>query len=313
MTNKPNLSLEHCLEAIRSGDETPENSLLYHLSDLSAREVVDFASAWKTASPDRKVAILDSLVDLSQDRTELDFSAIFRRCLKDDGEEVRRRAIEGLWEHEERRLISPFCDLLSDDPSPAVRAAAAVALGKFAELAQQGKLLPKDGPALEECLLAALQDDMEDLTVRRRALESAAALNSPKVDEYIRWAYASDDIALKGSALFAMGRTGEPRWLESLVKEIRSPSPPLRFEAANACAQLEEEDAVPHLIPLMDDDDLQVQLSAIRAVGAIGGSLAKKALRRCIQQGDAAVEDAARESLEMVDAMEDVYSFNYLR
>ena len=63
----------------------------------------------------------------------------------------------------------------------------------------------------------------------------------------------------------------------------------------------------------MDDDDLQVQLSAIRAVGAIGGSLAKKALRKCIRDGDPAVEDAARESLELVDAMEDVYSFNYLR
>ena len=118
---------------------------------------------------------------------------------------------------------------------------------------------------------------------------------------------------MKGSALYAMGRTGESRWLECLVKETSNSSPPLRFEAANACAQLEEEDAVPHLIPLMDDDDLQVQLSAIRAVGTIGGPLAKKALRRCIKEGDAAVEDAAQESLEMVEAMEDVYSFHYLR
>ncbi len=313
MTSKQNLSLEHCLDALRSEDETPENSLLYHLSDLSASQVVDVVSAWKTSSTDRKVSILDRLIDLSNDRTELDFSAVFRRCLRDDDEGVRQRAIEGLWEHEERRLITPLCDLLANDPSADVRAAAAVALGKFAELAQQGKLLPKDGPIIEECLLTALQDESEDLTVRRRSLESAAALNAPKVDEFIRWAYASDDLSLKGSALYAMGRTGESRWLEHLVKEIKSPSPPLRFEAANACAQLEEEFAVPHLIPLMDDDDLQVQLSAIRAVGAIGGPLAKKALRRCIKVGDAAIEDAARESLEMVEAMEDVYSFNYLR
>ena len=307
------MSLELCLDAIRSSEEALPNSLLYHLSDLSAAEVVDFASAWKTAEPERKTPILDRLIDLSQDRTELDFSAVFRRCLKDDEEGVRQRAIEGLWEHEERRLISPLCDLLAHDPAPSVRAAAAVGLGKFAELAQQGKLLPKDGPQIEECLLAALQDETEELLVRRRSLEAAGVLNSPQVDEFIRWAYASEDLSMKGSALYAMGRTGEAHWLECLVKETRSPSPPLRFEAANACAQLEEEDAVPHLIPLMDDDDLQVQLSAIRAAGAIGGPLAKKALRRCIKEGDAAVEDAARESLEMVDAMEDVYSFNYLR
>lgn len=313
MTSKQNLSLAHCLEALRSDEETPEDSLLYHLSDLSAAEVIDFASAWKSLPADGKASIMDRLIDLGQDRTELDFSAIFRRCLRDDEEGVRQRAIEGLWEHEERRIISPLCDILADDPSAAVRAAAAVGLGKFAELAQLDKLLPKDGPVIEDCLLTALQDESEDMSVRRRALESVAVLNSPKVDDFIRWAYSSDDLPLKGSALYAMGRTGESRWLECLVKETMSPSPPLRFEAANACAQLEEEDAVPHLIPLMDDDDLQVQLSAIRAVGTIGGPLAKKALRKCIRDGDPAVEDAARESLEMVDAMEDVYSFNYLR
>lgn len=313
MTSKQDLSLQHCLEALRADEEVPEDTLLYHLSDLSASEVIDFASAWKGVASDGKASIMDRLIDLSNDRTELDFSAVFRRCLRDDEEGVRQRAIEGLWEHEERRIISPLCDLLASDPSSSVRTAAAVALGRFAELAQQGKLLPKDGPIIEEYLLTALQNESEDMSVRRRALESVAALNAPNVDEFIRWAYASDDIALKGSALYAMGRTGEPDWLECLVEETRNPSPPLRFEAANACAQLEEEDAVPHLIPLMDDDDLQVQLSAIRAVGTIGGPLAKKALRRCIKEGDAAIEDAARESLEMVEAMEDVYSFHYLR
>ena len=307
------MSLELCLEAIRSPEEAPANSLLYHLSDLSASDVVDFASAWGNAPLEGKVPIVDRLINLSQDMTELDFSAVFRRCLRDEDEEVRRRAIEGLWENEERRLIAPLGDLLAHDPSPAVRAAAAMGLGKFAELAQLDKLLRKDGLSVEVSLLAVLQNNTEDMTVRRRALESVAVFNSPKVDEFIRWFYGSDDLTLKGSALYAMGRTGETHWLECLVRETRSPSPTLRFEAANACGQLEEEDVIPHLIPLMQDDDLQVQLAAIRAVGAIGGPLAKKALRRCIRDGDAAVEDAARESLETVDAIVDVYSFNYLR
>ena len=57
--------------------------------------------------------------------------------------EVREKAIEGLWEDEDRLLISTLCDLTKDDPSPKVRAAAAMALGKFAILAQDGKLLEK--------------------------------------------------------------------------------------------------------------------------------------------------------------------------
>ena len=71
--------------------------------------------------------------------------------------------------------------------------------------------------------------------------------------------------------------------------------PALRYEAANACAELEEENAVPHLIPIIDDDDLQVQLSAIRAIGAIGGPLAKKTLRRYLRSGDPVIEEAAQE------------------
>jgi len=54
-----------------------------------------------------------------------------------------------------------------------------------------------------------------------------------------------------------------------------------------------------------------VQLAAIRAIGSIGGPLAKKALRRCLKSGDPAVEDAAREYLEMAETMEDPLGFKY--
>ena len=150
MTSKQDLSLQHCLEALRSDEGPPEDTLLYHLSDLSAAEVIDFASAWKTVAAEGKASIMDRLIDLSQERTELDFSAVFRRCLRDDEEGVRQRAIEGLWEHEERRLISPLCKLLADDPSSSVRTAAAVALGRFAELASsRASCFPRTAPSLK--------------------------------------------------------------------------------------------------------------------------------------------------------------------
>ena len=96
-----------------------------------------------------------------------------------------------------------------------------------------------------------------------------------------------------------------------MSENLQSPNPPVRFEAANACGELDDEDAVPHLIPLLQDDDIQVQLAAIDALGKIGGPLAKRALRRSLKVGDPVLEDAAREALEDIQATEDPLGFNY--
>ena len=305
------MSLEKCLQEIKDGDTPVSHSFLFDLSNLTPPEDEAFTQVWTTVPAARRLATIERLVDLAQNSAELDFNEVFRQCLNDEDSGVRGQAIEGLWEDEDRLLIPTLCDLIKDDPSPKVRAAAALALGKFAILAQEGKLLKKDSNRTRECLLATLQDDSEDLKVRRRALEAVAVLETSRVKELIKWAYESDDLDLKCSSLYAMGKTGEPYWLSFLFKELKNPNSPLRYEAANACGELEEEEAIPHLMPLTEDDDLQVQISAIQAIGTIGGPLAKKALRRCLKSGDAAIEDAAREYLKIADASEDLMAFKY--
>ena len=102
-------------------------------------------------------------------------------------------------------------------------------------------------------MLVTLQDDSEDLEVRRRALEAVAVFDASRVKELIKWAYESANLDLKSSSLYAMGKTEEPYWLSFLFKELKNPNPPLRYEAANACGELEEEEAIPHLMPLTED------------------------------------------------------------
>ena len=86
-----------------------------------------------------------------------------------------------------------------------------------------------------------------------------------------------------------------------LIKELKSREPSLRYETAHACGELGDEAVVPHLICLLQDEDYQVQLAGLTALGKIGGSLAKRALLRCIKEGDAALEEAARAALENVE------------
>ena len=73
--------------------------------------------------------------------------------------------------------------------------------------------------------------------------------------------------------------------------------------------ELGEEDAVPHLVSLLDDDDYQVQLAGIGALGRIGGPLAKKVLVHCVNEGDDVLEDAARAELENIEFLEDPMAF----
>jgi HEAT repeat protein len=134
--------------------------------------------------------------------------------------------------------------------------------------------------------------------VRRRALEAAAVYShDPRINEAIEEAYWSGEHALKVSALYAMGRSLDRRWLPLLLEELQSEDPAYRYEAATACGELGAEEAVDELISLTSDPDRAVQGAAIAALGRIGGTLATNVLRRLARSTDPVVRDAAEEAL----------------
>ena len=307
------MSLDTCLQHLTEEGSPLSHGVLQELSGLSPAELGRLARTWYKLSPERRQKIVVQLAEMAEEDPELDFSPVFKLGLKDSHEEVRQAAVAGLWEFEDRSLIPGLVWMVRDDESGKVRAAAAVALGKFASLAQDGKILPRDGDVVRGCLMEALGDEEEWLEVRRRALEAVAPFSTRDINKYVRWAYDSDDLNLKCSSIYAMGRTGEPQWMPVLVRELQNPNPPIRYEAANACGVMDEEEMAPHLIPLLLDDDLHVQLAAIAALGGIGGQLAKKALRRCLSQGDPALEEAVKDALENIQVVEDPLGFSYER
>ena len=298
------MALEEFLENLTDPSTDVANADFIEISDLSPSELGGFARTWFTIPVERQRSIISIMVGLAEDNPELDFCAVFKMCLKDRDEVVQGKAIEGLWEYEDRSIITGLVQILRSDRSPEVRSAAAAALGKFAYLIQEGKLLSKDADVVRDNLMDTLEDQDEHLEVRRRSLEAVAPFNTETIQEYVSWAYNSDDLKLKSSSIYAMGRTGETVWLPVLIKELQSSEPSVRYETANACGDLGEEDLVPHLVPLLEDDDYQVQVAGLSALGKIGGPLAKRVLVRCIKEGDAVLEDAARGALESVEFLE---------
>ena len=305
------MSLDRSLQQILEERDSLSYQALFELSDLSPGELGRFARTWFKVPTPRREKVIDRLVEMAEENPELDFSAVFKLCLKDPDASAREKAITGLWECEDRSVIPTLVELLNTDSSGQVRASAAMALGKFASLAQDRKILSRDGELVQGSLMEALKNEQEWLEVRRRALESVAPFNTSEIPKYIQWAYDSDDTSLGCSSLFAMGRTGDAQWLPTIIRELQNPSPPIRYEAANACAQMDIEEAAPHLIPLLHDDDAQVQIAAISALGELGGSLAKRALKRCLKTGDPFMEDAARHALENITALEDPLGYHH--
>ena len=301
-------NLEQYLESLADDDQPLRNAGLMQLSNLTAEDLQQVASVWLDVGDERRQETLARLIDLSEENLEADFSDLFRHCLNDDSPQVRAKAIEGLWECDDRTLVAPLTTLLAQDPSEDVRAGAAAALGKFALLSQTGKMLQKDGERIKQRLMQTVLDDDESLAVRRRAMEAVAPFNTDDVQKVIKDAYNSPVKGMRYSAVYAMGKSCDPRWLPTILSELQNADAAMRFEASNACGELGEEPAVPHLIPLFEDDDHQTQVSAIAAVGNIGGSLARKALLRCIKSADDLASEAAQEALDNLDAGERTFT-----
>ena len=284
---------------------------LVQLSGLSRVEVTNVISAWRGVGPERRRELLERMTELAGDNIELDYTALFRACLRDRDATVRASAARGLWDSDDRIVIRPLVELLSKDPSAEARAAAATTLGKFAEMAEEGKLIRRDGQRISDALMAVIENPDEENHTRRRAIEAIAPINSERVRETILQSYEDDKPEMKQSAIYAMGRSSDARWLPTVLRETSHADAAIRYEAATACGYLGDDQTVPHLINMLNDEDSQVQLAAVRSLGNIGGDLAKRALTQAMRRGDHAIEEAAEQALASIEFEEDPLGFRF--
>lgn len=270
------------------------------LSDLSLSERAAFQKSWPVIKPERRVQIVQAMVDLSEDNVDLNFQSVLLWCLDDEHAPVRALAIEGLWESESKTVLRRMIELLRQDGAREVRIAAATGLSRYAYMAEMGELDDDDAEQLRRALLSVIGAQSQPSELRRRALESAGYFGEDEeVQRQIELAYKADDISLQESALMAMGRSMQARWLPTIAQELESKSPALRYEAARAVGEMAEEarSLVARLAKLLVDSDTEVALAAIWAMGQIGGEAAQRALRQVSKSQDQARSQAAAEAL----------------
>ena len=278
------MSIEETLA--RLSDNNLSDSDLAELSGLDTEQLALFEQAWAKIKTEQRRRIVGHFIKLADENIELNFNVIFKNRLTDPDAEVRSQAIEGLWECEEPSLVPLLIGLLENDSSEMVQTEAAAALGRFTLLAEHGKLNENAATSLGPALLSTINNENKPVDIRCCALEAVAPLSLPGVKMVISENYHGDNDRLNLSSICAMGTSCDPSWLPILLDELTSSDGERRRVAAAALGELEEEDAVPRLSELIYDDDIDVQIAAIRALGEIGGAEARECLELCMDDAE---------------------------
>jgi HEAT repeat protein len=262
-------------------------------------------------SREEKLQLLESL-DVSEDFFT-DYTPTILEFIDDPDAEVRAQAIRCLWDYPDADLIDTLMDKAKNDPAQGVRSAALAGLGRYiyeGDMADyehadlwgdllEDELSQEDFERTRQFLLGVAHDPQASLDSRRFALEALSFLTDDEVTRLIDRAYNHPELKMKISAVFAMGRQGLRRWDKTLLREMDSPVPELRYEAVRAAGESFLEKATPKLLEIahtVHDKDLQI--AAILSLGRTGGDDAFLFLDSLTGSRDPDLHQAAEAALE---------------
>lgn len=262
---------------------------------------------------EERIALLKRIVDTLDYTT--DYSVVLRDYLDDPEPEVRRLAIQGLWDYPDPEFMSRLLAVAKDDPDGQVRCQAVVTLGRYiyegemasydfdfeplGETTRLDELCKEDFLKVKEFLLGIYRDDNRNLDERRYAVEALSFCHDDEVLGIIEAAYTHSHPKMKLSAIFGMGRNGNERWTETILKELYNPDLELRREAIRAAGEVGLTEAGKDLWRLTYSEDREIQLEAIWALGQSGWEGAFERLDELsLLSDDPEIQDMAEAALE---------------
>ncbi len=286
------------LAAIQTSDGL-DSTIFYGLSDLTPSEITEFEKTWSRLDDETRRRIIQELVDVGEANFELNYTAIALSTLDDPDSEVRTSAVELLWESEDESTLHRLIEIAQWDESTEVRAAATTAIGRFILMGELGDFSETETLRAQDIVIGILNNEDEDIDVRRRALEAISNSSHEIVEGAIREAYESHEHKMRVSAVFAMGRSADDQWAPTVLRELDSDDPEIRYEAARAAGELMIEDAIPALSRLAFDSDRELQNNAIWSLGEIGGREAVRILNLVAANAQEMDDD------DLIEAVED--------
>lgn len=250
------------------------------LSDLHTEQIEQLRNLWPTIAPDRRVAIVEHIFELSTIDWAVDGLTVATIALADDLGTVRATALDILAEDCPPRLAHQIITLFQTDPDPRVRASAASVLGQFIYHALMDELPEAQAAPVETALLTALRAE-PPIPIRRRIIEAIGYIDRPDVQAHIQTAYDHGDPDLRASAMRAMGNSlNADRWQATVLAELNTATttPSVGFQAIYAAGELQLTAALDPLLLLLTTNDTELRDGAIWALSEIGGRRARRGL-----------------------------------
>ncbi len=302
--------LDHLLD---SKKDIPQNHLQYY-SDLDPKSLRLFMDVWPSVKPNRKLLLLNELLQHLDSDNLVSYEDIGRALLNDENGEVRALAIGLLAESNDPKLASKLIDIFLTDTELAPRMEAAQLLGEFVLLGELEELNPELKTKIEDALISVIRGE-ENPALRKRALESLGYSSREEMVNIIESAFQRADPTWVASALHAMGLSHDDRWNDDVVSKLLDEDPRIRFAAAEAAGELNIEAAAPIMLQMLEDEeeDDDVISATIWSLSQIGGEDARIYIVNLIENTEdedlvAFLEDA----LENLDFNEELDKFDLL-
>jgi HEAT repeat protein len=269
-----------------------------------------------------KIAQIESIrgheVDSESARTSL------KTFLSDADDDVRAEAAAAVWEFpDDATLVEETLKASVEDKAPRVRAKAITALGRIVYEgdvagADQPNYVPDpllgDPPAdlfakVRDHLFKLAGDDARPIDERRFAIEALGFLgDDARVHELIGGFWGRSEPAAKLSAVFAMGRSGHPRWEGAIREALGSADSELKLQAIWAAGEAEVVPARDALLALAKSGPRDQRLAAIESIARLGGeTVGSTLLEMAEKDGDPEIREAAAlglEELALLDAID---------
>jgi HEAT repeat protein len=178
---------------------------------------------------------------------------------------IRTNAIETVATTRQIQLMPRVQRLLGDDYVP-VRFAAALAVGDTEYYLAKNTL---------QRLLR-----VDDENTKIAAAYALYKLGYKQYLEPIRQAATSQDQTVRANAVMLLGKAGDPNVLKLLywAKDDDESEPKVRYQAAESIAELGDTKIVPKLWTLLVSKFVENKIIGVRAMGALGTAQAKEAL-----------------------------------
>lgn len=296
------ISFNEVLHALLDEGKTLEPVIFYRLSALGGEERKQLEDRWQDIPLDRRRTLLEDMETFAEADPLLFFEAVGRIGLSDPDSKVRLSAVRILWGEESPGLESILLNMLVNDEDMQVRAGSGSALGHYVFLGECEEIPQKTLHQIEDLLLQTVQGNDHPL-VRRRALEALGFSGRPEIPALIESAFASDDDEWIATALFAMGRSANPRWKTDVLGMLENENPLVRMEAVRAAGELEIKSAASPLLMLIEDEDSDVRDAAIWSLSQIGGRGVAEALE------DLLFDCEDEEEIDLIEAALDNLAF----